>query len=211
MKNIGKWVVTRKKECLILVLLILLVIGIAAIAISRSGNGPQENENIYGSFDDALQAGADEGALGCPLSDRQDVDLYTPLCRYQRNGADYCVMYLPLEEEGDLAYSDNVYVMKIVSTEKGYTYEIVTPLCAIYMEDENGADVSGEDGVVMLADETNDYRIQVGKARGHTVIPTDPSHLICTNLKDGIPQNISDIFVLVYPWEDAVIDAPEFM
>lgn len=208
MTKFGKWVVERKREFWIL---LLLVIGIEAIILFRNGNNTQENRLVYSSFNDAVHAGVDEQSLGLPLSGRQDANIYIPLCSYPHNGAEYCVMWLPLEEEGNLTYSDNVYVMKIVSTEKGYTYELLSALYAIYMEDESGADIMGEGSVVTLSDKTNDYMIQVGKARSHMIISPDSSDLICTNLKDGIPENTSNIFVLVYSWDDTLPPAPEMI
>lgn len=116
-------------------------------------------------------------------------------------------MGLPLGAEQNWTYSDNVYVLKIVSTEKGYTYERLSSLYTIYMEDESGTDMGTM--TVTLSDQTNDYMIQAGKARGHKIILPDSSDLICTNLKDGTPENTSDIFVLVYHWDDRDLPVPE--
>lgn len=196
-----------KKSVLWIIAFIAFIAFIVLAIVLIAKNTDKDSDLLYDTREDAIRACVDAAISGIPVSDRGKDAMYDPLFSFGKKNSSYHVMVACFEEKGDLAYSENVYVIEIINENNKYTYQHSTAMMSIYQENEQGEAVTPENLIARLYNREEGYHLLTGKTMQHTVAPVS-ENLVASNLQDGIAENTFGIFVLQYDWNKSEPEIP---
>lgn len=125
----------NKKTSIILISTIILILIFTLIGIRRDDN--QQNTNTYNSVTEALQAGVDATMKIYNVTSKND-EYNQPIFKYKDKEDTYFVNKVILKGDGDISYSENLYVIKVKPKDKKYMFEQASSLFTVKQVDEGG-------------------------------------------------------------------------